>query len=124
VPGEVVPADEFYTYADKYLDGRAELLAPAPLLPEQAEEVRALAVAAFDACRCDALARVDFFFEEHGRGFLVNEVNTMPGFTEISMFPRLWELSGVPYPRLVERLVELALERRARRARRAGRPRD
>jgi D-alanine-D-alanine ligase len=124
VPGEIVPGDDFYTYADKYLDGRAQLLAPAPLTDEQTAEVRRLAVAAFDACHLDALARVDFFLEEGGRGFLVNEVNTIPGFTEISMFPRLWELSGVPYPRLVERLVELAVERRARRDRRAGRPRD
>ena len=124
VPGEIVPGDEFYTYADKYLDDRAQLLAPAPLTDEQAAEVRRLAVAAFEACHLDAMARVDFFFEEGGRGFLVNEVNTIPGFTQISMYPRLWELSGVPYPQLVERLVELALERRARRDGRAGRPRD
>jgi len=124
VPGEIVPAADFYTYADKYLDGRATLLAPAPLGDEATAEVRRLAVAAFEACHLDAMARVDFFFEEGGRGFLVNEVNTIPGFTEISMFPRLWELSGVPYPQLVERLVELGLERHARRHHRAGRPRD
>lgn len=124
VPGEIVPGAEFYTYEDKYLDDRAELRAPADLDDTHAEEVRRLAVAAFLACRCEAMARVDFFFEEGGRGFLVNEVNTIPGFTPISMYPRLWEVSGVPYPALLDRLVGLALERHARRAARAGRPRE
>jgi D-alanine-D-alanine ligase len=125
VPGEVVPAAEFYDYADKYEHGRAQLLAPAPLRDEQVEAVRDLARRAFEACRCEAMARVDFFLEETGpaRGFLVNEVNTIPGFTPISMYPRLWEVSGLPYAALLDRLVELALERAARRARRAGRQR-
>jgi D-alanine-D-alanine ligase len=123
LPGEVVPAAEFYDYADKYEDGRAQLLAPAPLDEARTEEVRALAVRAFEACRCDAMARVDFFFEEGGRGFLVNELNTIPGFTPISMYPRLWEVSGLSYPRLIDRLIELAVERAGRRARRAGRQR-
>lgn len=128
-PGEVVPGDEFYSYADKYERDAAELRAPAPLTDEQRAQVQALAVRAFDACRCEAMARVDFFLEERGReggagrGFLVNEVNTIPGFTPISMFPRLWALSGVPYPKLLDRLVALAFERHARRARRAGRQR-
>ena len=127
--GEIVPCDRFYTYADKYQHGTAELLAPAPLTDEQRANVRALAVGAFEACRCEAMARVDFFLEERGRdggpgrGFLVNEVNTIPGFTPISMYPRLWALSGVPYPKLLDRLVELALSRHARRTRRAGRQR-
>jgi D-alanine-D-alanine ligase len=86
-------------------------------------EVRDLAVRAFESCRLEAMARVDFFFEEGGRGFLVNEVNTIPGFTPISMYPRLWAVSGVPYPALLDRLIELALERHRRRARRAGRQR-
>jgi D-alanine-D-alanine ligase len=92
--------------------------------------VQALALAAFAACRCEGMARVDFFYEERrpdgapGRGFLVNEVNTIPGFTPISMFPRLWALSGVPYPQLLDRLVSLAFSRHERRARRAGRQRD
>jgi D-alanine-D-alanine ligase len=122
VPGEIVPGADFYTYEDKYLDGRAELRAPAELDPVQVREVQRLAVAAFAACRCEAMARVDFFLEERGRarGFLVNEVNTIPGFTPISMYPHLWELSGLPYPRLLDRLVTLALERRDRRARRSG----
>jgi D-alanine-D-alanine ligase len=125
VPGEIVPGDEFYTYADKYEDDAADLLVPAPLTAQQASEVRALAVQAFEACRCEAMARVDFFLEEEGRGrgFVVNEVNTIPGFTTISMFPRLWAESGVPYPELLDRLIGLALARHERRARRAGRQR-
>ncbi len=130
VPGEVVPAAAFYSYADKYEDGAAQLLAPAPLEPAQAETVRALAVRAFEACRCEAMARVDFFLEERsadggpGRGFLVNEVNTIPGFTTISMYPRLWQESGVSFSELLDRLIALALARHVRRARRAGRQRN
>src|SRR5680860_690078 len=123
VPGEIVPGGEFYDYADKYEDGAAQLLIPAPLEPADADAARALAVRAFDACRLEAMARVDFFLEADGRGFLVNEVNTIPGFTPISMFPRLWEASGTSYSELLDRLVELALARRARRATRAGRQR-
>jgi D-alanine-D-alanine ligase len=123
VPGEVVPGDEFYSYADKYESDAADLLAPAPLTAEQTRDAQALAIRAFEACRCEAMARVDLFFEEDGRGFLANEVNTIPGFTPISMYPRLWEVSGVPYPELIDRLIELALARHARRVRRAGRQR-
>jgi len=124
LPGEIVPGADFYTYEDKYLDDSAELRAPTDLDPERTAEVRRLAVAAFEACRCEAMARVDFFLEDPGRGFLVNEVNTIPGFTPISMYPRLWEVTGVPYPELLDRLVALALERHERRAERAGRARD
>jgi D-alanine-D-alanine ligase len=124
VPGEIEPADDFYSYADKYEDDAARLLVPAPLTDAQTDEVGTLAVAAFEACRCEAMARVDFFLEEAGRGFLINEVNTIPGFTPISMYPRLWEESGVPYAELLDRLIELALARGARRERRAGRQRD
>jgi D-alanine-D-alanine ligase len=125
VPGEIVPGDEFYSYADKYERGDAQLLVPAPLSESLTAEVRALAIRAFDACRCEAMARVDFFLEQgpHGRGLLVNELNTIPGFTPISMYPKLWEESGLSYPQLLDRLVELALARHARRARRAGRQR-
>lgn len=123
VPGEIVPGADFYTYDDKYLDGLAQLIAPAALGPADTAEVRRLAIEAFVACRCDAMARVDFFFDEGGRGFVCNEVNTIPGFTSISMYPRLWQESGVSYPELVERLVELAIERHQRRIRRAGAPR-
>ena len=78
----------------------------------------------FEACRCEGMARVDFFLEDPGRGFLVNEVNTIPGFTPISMYPKLWEVTGVPYAALLDRLVGLALERHERRRRRAGRTRE
>jgi len=124
VPGEIVPGDEFYSYADKYEDSAAELLVPAPLDAERTTEVQALAVRAFDACRAEAMARVDFFYEEGGRGFLVNEVNTIPGFTPISMYPRLWEASGVSYSALLDRLIELAIARHERRAKRVGRQRE
>jgi D-alanine-D-alanine ligase len=130
VPGEVVPGDDFYTYADKYERDEAQLLAPAPITDDQTAAVRDLAVRAFEACRCEAMGRVDFFLEERrpdgspGRGFLVSEVNTIPGLTAISMYPRLWELSGVSYSQLFDRLIELALARHPPRDRRAGRQRD
>jgi D-alanine--D-alanine ligase len=117
VAGEVVPGDEFYSYEDKYVTDGAQLLVPAPLSAADAEQVRALAIAVFGMLRCDGLARIDFFFEEGGRGFLCNEANTMPGFTPISMFPKLWQASGVPYPELIDRLVDLAIERKGRRRR-------
>jgi D-alanine--D-alanine ligase len=123
VAGEIVPGDEFYSYADKYEDDAVQLLCPAPLTGAQADEVRALAVRAFEACRGEAMARVDFFLSED-RGFLVNELNTIPGFTPVSMYPRLWAESGLAYPQLIDRLIGLALERHDRRARRAGRQRD
>jgi D-alanine--D-alanine ligase len=131
VPGEVIPGDEFYSYADKYEHDDAQLLIPAPLTPEHSDEVRSLAIRAFGACRCEAMARVDFFFEEQradgtpGRGFLANEVNTIPGFVAgVSQYPRLWEESGVSYPELLDRLIELAFARHDKRAKRAGRQRD
>jgi D-alanine-D-alanine ligase len=123
-PGEVRPSREFYDYQDKYLEGRADLLVPAPLPPEVVAEVQAQAVAAFTAVRAEAMARVDFFWDVGGRGLVVNEVNTIPGFTPISMYPRMWEASGVGYPELVDRLVTLAFERHARQAGRVGRSRS
>ncbi len=112
VAGEIVPrAHEFYSYEAKYLDEEgAELLIPAPLDDVTMDEVRRLAVAAFRAIDAAGMARVDFFVDVGGRPY-VNEVNTIPGFTRISMYPKLWEASGLPFPRLVDRLVELALER-------------
>jgi D-alanine-D-alanine ligase len=120
VPGEIVPSHEFYDYDDKYLDGAAGLLVPAPLDEAATAQVRALALDAFRALRCEGMARVDFFFETEGaqpRGFLLNEINTIPGFTPISMYPKLWAASGVSYPELIDELVRLALERHARRRR-------
>lgn len=117
VPGEIVPGDEFYSYDDKYVNDDSVGLIPASLASGQADEVRAMALAAFRALRCQGLARCDFFLEEGGRGFLCNEVNTMPGFTPISMFPKLLMASGMTYPEIIDRLVDLALERHARRRR-------
>lgn len=117
VPGEIHPGAEFYDYADKYLSRSASVSIPADLPPAVVEDVRRLAVAAFTALRCEGMARVDFFYEEDGRGLLLNEVNTIPGFTPISMFPKMWEASGLPYGQLIDELVRLALERHARRSR-------
>jgi D-alanine-D-alanine ligase len=117
VPGEIVSSHEFYDYDDKYVDGTCDLLVPAPLDGTQTARVRDLALQAFRALRCDGLARVDFFLEEGGRGFLLNEVNTIPGFTPVSMYPRLWEASGLSYPELIDELVRLAVERHERRSR-------
>ncbi len=116
LPGEVVASHEFYDFEDKYVAGTAGLRAPADLGPEEVAEVQRLALAAYRALRVDGMARVDLFYEEQGRGFLVNEVNTIPGFTPISMYPRLWEATGLPYTRLVDELVRLALERHQRRS--------
>ena len=117
LPGEIVPGEEFYSYEDKYVTDGAQLLIPAPLSGEAMDEVRRLATAGFRALRAEGLARVDFFYETEGpgRGFLLNEINTMPGFTPISMYPKLWIHSGMTYPGLIDRLVELAIERHSRR---------
>ena len=123
VPGEIRPSHDFYDYDDKYADGAAELLVPAPLPPEVAEEVRRLAVAAADALRVDGMARVDFFYEEGGRGLLLNEVNTIPGFTPISMYPKMWAATGIPYRQLIDELVDAGLARHRNRADRYGRSR-
>ena len=111
IVGEIVPSREFYDYDAKYVDDASELLIPAPLPPETAERVRELSIAAFRAVDARGLARVDFFVERAGeRRVYVNEVNTMPGFTPISMYPKLWEASGIPYPELIDRLIRLAIE--------------
>jgi D-alanine-D-alanine ligase len=117
VPGEIIPGDEFYSYDDKYVNDTSVGLVPASLTPEQVENVRAITLRVYRALRCDGLARCDFFFEEAGRGFLCNEVNTMPGFTPISMFPKMLIASGMTYPEIIDRLVELALDRHAHRRR-------
>ena len=121
LPGEIVPGEEFYSYDDTYVTDGAQLLIPAPLPETVAADVRRLAIDTFRALRCDGLARVDFFYEiddeGNGRGLLCNEVNTMPGFTPISMYPKLWIHSGLTYSGLIDRLVDLALERHSRRRR-------
>ncbi len=117
VPGEIVPGAEFYDYAAKYLNDTSRLLIPAPLSPALTEQVRQMAVRAFQAVDGSGLARVDFLLDGESGSLYLNEVNTMPGFTRISMYPKLWEASGVSYPELVDRLLELALERHADRQR-------
>ena len=114
--GEIVPGNEFYDYADKYLQDTARLLAPADLPPPIAERIRALAVDAFAALGGVGMARVDFLLEADGSLF-VNELNTLPGFTAISMYPRLWDLAGVPLPQLTDRLVAIAIARHRDRRR-------
>lgn len=123
VPGEIVPGAEFYDYADKYLDDGSQAVIPAPLTPEATAEVQRLAVEVYQLLRCEGMARVDFFYEDApgGRGFLCNEVNTIPGFTPISMYPKLWIASGLSYPALIDELVSLALERHGRRRRNTAR---
>jgi len=111
IPGEVVPGNEFYDYADKYLDSTCELLAPAPLDDDVTRRVQALAVEVFRLLGCAGMARVDLFLERDGGGLWVNEANSIPGFTSISMYPRLWGLSGLDYPTLMDELVRYALER-------------
>jgi D-alanine-D-alanine ligase len=110
VPGEVVPTDGFYSYEAKYIDENgAALVIPAELPAGVREAVQELAVQTFDVLECRGLGRVDMFLTESGR-LLVNEINTLPGFTKISMYPKLWEESGIPYPELIDRLIDLAIE--------------
>jgi D-alanine-D-alanine ligase len=120
VVGEIVPAKEFYDYEAKYESDGSIPIIPARLSKAQAKDVREMAIAAFHACDCSGLARVDFLLEPEGRTgksgrLYLNEINTMPGFTSISMYPKLWEASGLKYSDLIDRLLELALERRAER---------
>lgn len=117
VAGEITPGNDFYDYEDKYVTDAATLDIPARLTSEQSDTVRALAIAAYEALHCEGMARVDFFFEENGRGFLCNEINTIPGFTPISMYPKLWAASGLAYPDLIDELIVHALERHSRRKR-------
>ena len=113
VPGEIVPSREYYSYEAKYVDNASELLIPAPISEETAQLARDLAVQAFKAIDCQGMARVDFLLDRDSGELFLNELNTIPGFTSISMYPKLWEACGLPYPKLVDRLIELALERKA-----------
>ena len=117
VPGEIVPSTEFYDYKAKYLDEGSQLIIPAKLSKSETKTVRQLAIGAFKAVDCSGLARVDFLMEpgpgNKTRKIYLNEINTMPGFTSISMYPKLWAASGVPYPELIERLIQLGMERHA-----------
>jgi D-alanine-D-alanine ligase len=111
VPGEVVPSKDWYDYEAKYLAGESRILIPAPIPPDVAGEVRALAIQAFKAIDGAGLARVDFLLDRDSGALYLNEINTMPGFTPVSMYARMWEASGLPYTALLDRLIELALER-------------
>jgi D-alanine-D-alanine ligase len=114
VPGEIIPSREFYSYEAKYIDDgdqASELLIPAPVSPEVTEKARELAIRAYKAIDCNGMARADFLLSGETGELYVNELNTIPGFTAISMYPKLWEASGISYPELIDRLIELALER-------------
>jgi D-alanine-D-alanine ligase len=123
VPGEVFPGKEFYDFDDKYVDGNATFSIPAQFSDEVIAEGQEIALRAYSALRCEGMGRVDFLYEVNGRGWLVNEINTIPGFTPISMYPKMWEASGLSYADLIERLIQLAKQRHARRSVYAGRAR-
>jgi D-alanine-D-alanine ligase len=111
VAGEIVPSAEFYDYSAKYLDEGSQLIIPAKLTRAEAKKVQELAVGAFRAVDCSGLGRVDFLMDPKSRKIFLNEINTMPGFTSISMYPKLWAASGVSYPQLIESLIQLGIER-------------
>jgi D-alanine-D-alanine ligase len=111
VPGEIVPGKEFYDYTAKYVDEGSQLIIPAKLTKVETKKVQALAVAAFQAVDCSGLARVDFLMDPKTRKIYLNEINTMPGFTSISMYPKLWAASGLAYADLIDRLIQLGIER-------------
>lgn len=111
IPCEILPSQEFYTYEDKYLLDQARIDLPANLTREQTSQLQELAIAAFRAVDCYAMARVDFLMETSTGRFFVNEINTIPGFTSISMYPKMWAYSGIAYPELLDRLIHFAVER-------------
>ena len=117
VPGEIVPHREFYDYAAKYLEEGTQLLIPAELKPAQIAKIQKYAIATFRVLELSGMARVDFFLEKKGGKIFLNEVNTIPGFTSISMYPKLWEASGIPFRELIDKLIQLALELHAEKAR-------
>jgi D-alanine-D-alanine ligase len=113
VPGEIIPSREFYDYEAKYLHGGSREVIPAPLRDDQVREIQRLSIAAFRALDCTGMARVDFLLERDTAAIYLNELNTIPGFTANSMYPKMWEASGLPYSALLDRLITLALERHA-----------
>ncbi len=110
-PCEIIPSQEFYTYEDKYVLNQARIELPAKLTKEQTAEVKRLAIACFETVGCEGMGRVDFLMEDATGELFINEINTIPGFTSISMYPRMWEYSGIPYSELLDRLIDLALQR-------------
>jgi D-alanine-D-alanine ligase len=117
IPGEIVPHREFYDYTAKYLEDGTQLLIPAKLKKSQIKKVQSLAVTAFKALELNGMARVDFFIEKRGGKIFLNELNTIPGFTSISMYPKLWEANGIPFRELISKLIDLALEQHREKAR-------
>lgn len=115
VCGEIVPSNEFYDYDAKYVDGASRLHIPASLPPALADKIRETAIQGYMACECEGMARVDFLLERESERFYLNEINTIPGFTQISMYPKLWKASGLGYSELLDELIQLALERHQRR---------
>ena len=111
LPCEILPSREFYDYEDKYLLDQAQTQLPADLPAEQTEELRRLAVECYRAVECEGMARVDFLLEAATDQLYINEINTIPGFTSISMYPKMWEHSGIGFAALIDRLIELALDR-------------
>jgi D-alanine-D-alanine ligase len=117
IPGEIVPHHEFYDYAAKYLEEGTQLIIPADLKPPQVKKIQALAIAAFRVMELNGMARIDFFLEKKSGKIYLNEANTIPGFTSISMYPKLWEASGIPFRDLIDKLIELALDLHREKAR-------
>jgi D-alanine-D-alanine ligase len=117
LPGEIIPFREFYDYEDKYIEGKTRFGIPAQLTPSQAEDIQRLSVEAFKAIDCSGMARVDFLMEGKSEKIYLSEINTIPGFTEISMYPKLWEVSGLSFPHLLEKLIELGLDRHRKKKR-------
>ena len=113
LPGEIVSTGQFYDYAAKYLDADSKLIIPASLTEEQTSQIKKLAITAFQAIDCAGMARVDFLMDGTNGQLFLNEINTIPGFTTISMYPKLWEASGLSYSSLLDQLIELAFDRHA-----------
>ncbi|MFD1674446.1 D-alanine--D-alanine ligase [Alicyclobacillus fodiniaquatilis] len=113
VAGEILPSNEFYDYKAKYVGGTSTLVIPAELTDEQRQQIETYAIQAFQTIDCSGLARIDFFIEKSSGRVLLNEINTMPGFTRYSMYPKLWEASGMAYSKLLDTLIQLAIERQA-----------
>jgi D-alanine-D-alanine ligase len=115
IPGEVIPSNEFYDYDAKYVDGASTLIIPAELPDDLTAKFRETAIRGFLACNCEGMARVDFLLSRQNNQLYLNEINTIPGFTQISMYPKLWEATGVSYAQLLDELIQLAIERHRRK---------
>ena len=120
LPGEIIPHGDFYDYNDKYIDGKTTFKIPAELPQNVTEKIQLIAIEAFRAIDCSGMARVDLFLQEGTEKIFLNEINTIPGFTEISMYPKLWEVSGLPYPNLLDRLIVFGLEQHKNKKRKGA----